>query len=270
MADPALVFKLPLVKGVGLGDAGDSPLERTMVTIETVARFGPLRLMDLADRLPYSTSSVQRICAQLEHLGWLHRRVSDRAFILSSVVESMVSEAVFATPEEELVQRALAWFKAREEHHVSFATFDKLTTFVDIDSTKQREDPPEDHSILHSDAAVAAQSLMSSVELTRMLKAFLRDADPEEAILVRSGQHIQRVREVAQTGFALNRFLPSCAFPYRLESGAILVATIEPNSKTKQAGREFIEGLAGLERTIATLLFGTSEMGPSVKISNHG
>ena len=138
----------------------NSPLARSTEVIRLIGTYGPIKLRDLEAHVSFSRSALQRICAQPVALNWAWRRVSDKACVLTYAIDGFFASAQISAPEVEQIQPVLNMAKAEGCYDITFSMFESKTQFADADSTKPPVDWTTEHSLIFSNSAISAQSVM--------------------------------------------------------------------------------------------------------------
>ena len=152
------------------------------------------------------------------------------------------ASAQFSAPEVDEVQPVLAMAKAEGRYDLTLSMFQNKTQLADVDSTKPPTDWESKHSLIFSNAALSAQSVMPEQEPKAFTAKATSQVSPEERTHLLMGKYHQEFRKAQMRGYVLDETLPSVSFSWRADTGAICTLTIEPAVATHTAQQEFLEG----------------------------
>ena len=119
--------------------------------------------------------------------------------------------------------------------------FKRKTRFSDVDSTKSAVEWTTEHSLIFSNAAISAQSVISEQAQKTLIAKATTQANQEEQTELQMGKYHQEVRKARMRGYVLDATLPSISFSWRAETGAICTLTVEPAAATRTARQEFLK-----------------------------
>ena len=217
------------------------PLERVFIVLRTLGAHGALKLVDLENQTPIPKTALHRICTQLEDLGWIRKRVCDKAMVLTYQFEEFFSTAQFASYEVEALQPLLKRYKKEEKYHIMLSLYVTRSVQADVDGTKMPAKWESKISQVFSSAAIVAQAAMSRDARLRMLTEYLKTAPEEEAVAIKSGEHGRRVRDVEHKKYILDPDTPCLHIGCIAPSGAVCAVSVEPVRTTHRAVQDFIK-----------------------------
>ena len=127
-------------------------------------------------------------------------------------------------------------------YDVTLSMFKSKTRLVDTDCTKPPVDWTTEHSLIFSNAAISAQSVISEQAQKTLIAKATTQANQEEQTELQMGKYHQEVRKARMRGYVLDATLPSISFSWRAETGVICTLTVELAAATCTARQEVLEG----------------------------
>jgi DNA-binding IclR family transcriptional regulator len=140
------------------------------------------------------------------------------------------------------IQPVLTVANAEGCYDVTLSMFKSKTRLVDADSTKPPVDWTTEHSLVFSNAALSAQSVMSEQAQKTLIAKATTQANQEEQTELKMGKYHQEVRKARMRGYVLDATLPSISFSWRAETGVICTLTVELAAATCTARQEVLDG----------------------------
>ena len=132
--------------------------------------------------------------------------------------------------------------KVEGRYDLTLSMFQNKTQLADVDSTKPPTDWKSKHSLIFSNAAPSAQSVMPEQEHKAFTAKAKSQASPEERTYLLMDKYHQEIRKAQMRGYFLDETLPSVSFSWRADTGASCTLTIEPAVATHTARQKFLKG----------------------------
>lgn len=177
----------------------DAPTQRILIIVETIARFGPITLAQLTERLQFSRGAIWRAVSTLRAQGWVRMRLGDSAYELRSGFIGQFSNAHHALPELDLLEPLMLQAAKAGPVYVDLCHFPQ-TGLCKILETTRKTAPVGHLSLCDDDLALAAQLHMEPKELVTHLRAYLDLASDDERRIITSGEHGRQLARLGDEG----------------------------------------------------------------------
>jgi hypothetical protein len=212
----------------------DAPTQRILIIAETIARYGPITLAQLTERLQFSRGAIWRAVNTMRNQGWVRMRLGDNAYEMRSAFANMFAQCHHALAEIEMIEPLMTEMAKAGAVYVDLCHFTQLGECRVIE-TNRKELPTAALSLCDDDLAVAAQLQMPPKDLVAHLRAFITVANDEERRLVTSGEHGRHLARLRDTPVVWLDDQSAVSFPVQGHIGFALRAELWRTTKAEIA-----------------------------------
>lgn len=199
----------------------DAPTQRILIIAETIARFGPITLAQLTERVQFSRGAIWRAVSTMRAQGWVRMRLGDNAYELRSDFSSLFSKAHHALPEMDIFEPLMRQAAAAGAVYVDLCHF-KQPGLCKIIETTRKQIPINPLSLCDDDLAIAAQLQMTPTDLLTHLRSYITFANDEERRIITSGEHGRHLARLRDQGAVWLDDRTAVAFAIKGHSGFAL------------------------------------------------
>ncbi len=227
----------------------DAPTQRILIIAETIARYGPMTLAQLTERLQFSRGAIWRAVNTMRNQGWVRMRMGDNAYEMRSGFAKMFSQCHHALVEIDAIEPLMAEVAKAGPVYVDLCSFSQLGQCKIIETTRKQV-PTASLSLCDDDLAVAAQLQMAPKDLVTHLRAYIAVANDEERRVITSGEHGRNLARLRDTPIVWVDDQTSVAFPVQGQIGFALRAELWRTTHAEvDAFVAFMTGLIGRHRS---------------------
>ncbi|MGV6839545.1 MAG: hypothetical protein ACWA40_05055 [Planktomarina sp.] len=219
------------------------PLQRALLVMQVLGQKAPIKLVDLEQSVPIPKTALHQICSQLVDIGWVRKRVSDKAFMLTHQIEEFFATARFTPFEIDVLQPLFQKVKKGDKYHLTLTMFQDDGTWEDVEGTRQPDTWDKDMSFTFAPAAIAAQSVLPREDQVKLTAKLIATSTTQEAAHVKAGDHTAALRKAQKQGYVLDDALPALSFGVMMPTGAAVALTVEPAATTQKAARAFLKNV---------------------------
>ena len=212
----------------------DAPTQRILIIAETIARYGPITLAQLTDRLQFSRGAIWRAVSTMRNQGWVRMRLGDNAYEMRSSFANMFAQSHHALAEIDTIEPLMTEVAKAGAVYVDLCHFTQLGQCKVIE-TSRKQLPTAPLSLCNDDLAVAAQLQMPPKDLVAHLRAYITLANDEERRLITSGEHGRHLARLRETPVVWLDDQSAVAFPVQGHVGFALRAELWRTTKAEIA-----------------------------------
>lgn len=177
----------------------DAPTQRILIIAETIARYGPITLAQLTERVQFSRGAIWRAVSTMRAQGWVRMRLGDNAYEMRSGFIGQISKAHHALPEMDMLEPLMAQAAKAGAVYVDLCHFPQQGQCKIIETTRKQM-PSGLLSLCDDDLAIAAQLLMTPKDLVTHLRSYITFASEEERRTITSGEHGRHLARLRDGG----------------------------------------------------------------------
>ena len=177
----------------------DAPTQRILIIAETIARYGPITLAQLTERLQFSRGAIWRAVSTMRAQGWVRMRLGDSAYELRSDFLNLFSAARPALPEMDILEPLMLEAAKAGAVYVDLCHFPRSGRCEIVESTRKKM-PVGYLSLCDDDLAIAAQLQMTPKDLILHLRTFITFSTEEERRIITSGEHGRHLARLRDQG----------------------------------------------------------------------
>lgn len=203
----------------------DAPTQRILIIAETIARYGPITLAQLTERVQFSRGAIWRAVSTMRAQGWVRMRLGDNAYELRSGFIDLLSQARPSLPEMDHFESLMLHAGKAGAVYVDLCQFYQSGLCKIIESTRKQL-PPGNLSLCDDDLAIAAQLQMTPKDLVTHLRSYITFASDEERRTITSGEHGRHLARLRDNGVVWLDDRTSVAFPIKGHIGFALRAEL--------------------------------------------
>lgn len=190
----------------------DAPTQRILIIAETIARYGPITLAQLTERLQFSRGAIWRAVSTMRAQGWVRMRLGDNAYELRSGFLNLFSNAHHALPQMDLLEPLMVQAAKAGPVFVDLGHFTQAGMCKVIETTRKTL-PLGNLSLCDDDLAIAAQLQMTPKDLVTHLRTYITFATEDERRIITSGEHGRHLARLRDKGVVWLDDRTSVAFP---------------------------------------------------------
>lgn len=203
----------------------DAPTQRILIIAETIARYGPITLAQLTERVQFSRGAIWRAVSTMRAQGWVRMRLGDNAYEMRSGFLAVFSNAHRALPEMDLLEPLMVQVAKAGAVYVDLCHFPQIGHCKIIETTRKQM-PSGYLSLCDDDLAIAAQLQMTPKDLVMHLRSFITIASEEERRTITSGEHGRHLARLRDQGAVWLDDRTAVAFPIKGHIGFALRAEL--------------------------------------------
>lgn len=203
----------------------DAPTQRILIIAETIARYGPITLGQLTERLQFSRGAIWRAVSTMRAQGWVRMRLGDNAYEMRRGFLDRLSQARPSLPEIDYFESLMLHAAKAGAVYVDLCNFSQ-TGLCKIVETTRKQMPNGNLSLCDDDLAIAAQLQMTPKDLVTHLRSYIVVASDEERRIITSGEHGRHLARLRDKGAVWLDDRTSVAFPIKGHIGFALRAEL--------------------------------------------
>lgn len=192
----------------------DAPTQRILIIAETIARYGPITLAQLTERVQFSRGAIWRAVSTMRAQGWVRMRLGDNAYEMRSGFIGLMSGAHHALAEMDHLEPLMTQAAKAGAVYVDLCHFPQLGQCKIIETTRKQM-PNGLLSLCDDDLAIAAQLQMTPKDLVTHLRSFIIFASEEERRIITSGEHGRHLARLRDQGAVWLDDGTAVAFPIK-------------------------------------------------------
>lgn len=221
----------------------DAPTQRILIIAETIARFGPITLAQLTERLQFSRGAIWRAVHTMRAQGWVRMRQGDSAFELRAGFADLIGQGHRSDPQVERIDPLIQRIADIGAVYVDLCQFTQTGRCLIVETTRKQR-PRAALSLCDDDLAIAAQLAMTPKDLVTHLRVYLETAGDEERRIITSGEHGRLLARLRDQGAIWMDDNSAVAFPVPGHIGFALRAELWRRTRSDIAA--FVQTMTAL------------------------
>ena len=217
----------------------DGPTKRILHVLDLLQRNGPMTLAEVTRHCSFSRAAVWRALDTLREMGWVRMRLGDYAFvILAEKTMPRPAQHVDFPGALELVSH-MQFLEKEHGAHVCIAGFGGGTGLRVLESTERNDYGLRAISLVQDGLALAAQAMLTKVDLVLILRAYVPNCPPYERRMIEDGRHAEQLSTIRKRGYFLSEDHVEMAFPLSLH-GQVMALRLRAKTESPIAARALI------------------------------